>query len=394
MIAEIETERYRRSQIPDDEKVISFAGLSGRETGKQNIQGNSAVIFTTEELKKLPKKYQEEFRTGRTVAHVRKKDNGSFEIRCQVNKINLSVASKFLDDAKARFVKKLADALSGKLAAKKKKSVTLGEYMERWLETVKKPYIKESSYNAYLFVYHHDIKPKFGKVPLAKISSFDIQEYLNGFARIKKFKTAEKVSAMLTSLFAYAVADDVITKSPMLKIKLAVRDVKHGQALTRDEEKALIAAFYSNPTPLMQCFILCLYTGLRRSEVASAEVSDNFITVVSAKQRKGLKTKKRKIPISPMLKTHLRLIDFAEVRKVPMVTMSCRSPVLIPGHHMHDLRHTFITRCQECGIPREVVSLWSGHVADSSITSTVYTHLENNEELQLREIAKFSYFLS
>ncbi|MBQ8725495.1 MAG: hypothetical protein IJY84_00090 [Clostridia bacterium] len=63
----------------------------------------------------------------------------------------------------------------------------------------------------------------------------------------------------------------------------------------------------------------------------------------------------------------------------------------MPTHHLHELRHTFITRCQEVGIRREIVSLWAGHVADTSITSTVYTHLEKNEQIQLDEIKKFNY---
>ena len=66
----------------------------------------------------------------------------------------------------------------------------------------------------------------------------------------------------------------------------------------------------------------------------------------------------------------------------------------LPSHHCHDLRHTFITRAQECGIKRELVSLWAGHAADSSITSTVYTHLEQNEEHQIKEMSLFFYELS
>ena len=64
-----------------------------------------------------------------------------------------------------------------------------------------------------------------------------------------------------------------------------------------------------------------------------------------------------------------------------------------PGHHLHDLRHTFITRCQECYTSREMVSIWAGHSTDRSITSIVYTHLEQYEERQLEEIKKFDYEL-
>ena len=63
------------------------------------------------------------------------------------------------------------------------------------------------------------------------------------------------------------------------------------------------------------------------------------------------------------------------------------------NHHLHDLRHTFITRVQECGIRREYASLWAGHKADNSITSNIYTHLEQNKEVQIEEIKKFQYEL-
>ena len=49
------------------------------------------------------------------------------------------------------------------------------------------------------------------------------------------------------------------------------------------------------------------------------------------------------------------------------------------------------TRAQECGIRREIVSLWAGHQADSSITTTVYTHFQERSELQIQEMEKYSY---
>lgn len=40
-----------------------------------------------------------------------------------------------------------------------------------------------------------------------------------------------------------------------------------------------------------------------------------------------------------------------------------------------------------------MASIWAGHSTDRSITSTVYTHLEQYEERQLEEIKKFDYEL-
>ena len=136
-----------------------------------------------------------------------------------------------------------------------------------------------------------------------------------------------------------------------------------------------------------------LYTGIRRSELSSVNIDNDFITVNCAKLRKGKKEKERKIPISPMLKNHLSKIDVEKIKTLKMTNISKTFKEFMPAHHLHELRHTFITRCQEVGIRRELASLWAGHVADTSITSTVYTHLEKNESIQLEEIKKFNYKL-
>lgn len=112
-------------------------------------------------------------------------------------------------------------------------------------------------------------------------------------------------------------------------------------------------------------------------------VDDKWVTVTTAKQRKGKSEKIRRIPISPMLKNVMSLIDVEKIVNVSPGVLTKRIKEYFPTHHLHDLRHTFIPRCQECGIQREIVSLWAGHAADSSITSTVYTHLEQYEDNQL-----------
>ena len=112
---------------------------------------------------------------------------------------------------------------------------------------------------------------------------------------------------------------------------------------------------------------------------------------MTAKQRKGMKEKSRSIPISPMLKQVLPLIDIEAIKAVSLNPLTKHFKDIFPNHHLHDLRHTFITRAQECGIRREIVSLWAGHRADSSITTTVYTHFQERSELQIQEMEKYHY---
>lgn len=45
-----------------------------------------------------------------------------------------------------------------------------------------------------------------------------------------------------------------------------------------------------------------------------------------------------------------------------------------PEHKLHDLRHTFATRCIESGVSMKVVQTWLGH-ARLDTTASIYTHL-------------------
>ena len=148
-----------------------------------------------------------------------------------------------------------------------------------------------------------------------------------------------------------------------------------------------------NPTIYNQAFALILYTGIRRAELSSLTIENGWVHLISAKQRKNCKVKSREMPVSPMLQRILPLIQTDKFSEIAPALLTRHFKKICPNHHLHDLRHTFITRAQECGIRREIVSLWAGHKADSSITSLVYTHLNQNKEVQTDEMKKFDYQL-
>ena len=147
--------------------------------------------------------------------------------------------------------------------------------------------------------------------------------------------------------------------------------------LTKEEENTLIKAMKDKPSSIYyQAYIFMMYTGLRRSELGSIIVDEKWLTLTTGKQRKGMKEKNRSLPISPMLRKVLPFIDIEKIKTASTRVLTDRTKEVFENHHLHDLRHTFITRAQECGIRREIVSLWAGHKADSSITTTVYTHFQ------------------
>jgi len=130
--------------------------------------------------------------------------------------------------------------------------------------------------------------------------------------------------------------------------------------------------------------------GLRKSELKSIEVIDNrWLQCETSKERLGQNVVLRKIPFTPMVKRILPQIDFDKAREANLNTISTRLKRLLPNHHPHELRHTFISRCRECGVESEVVSIWAGHSLSGTITSTVYTHY--SDEFQLKEAEKVKY---
>ena len=346
--------------------------------------------FNQKEMEKMPLFYKHLFITGDVVAHWRERSGNLIEIRCQIKGKKITASAKTKEAAAQKFIEKLEER-ARTLAEHPQSGVTFYEYAQKWLETVKKPNVKATTYEDYLSTFNMHLFPAFGKLKLTDIKQFDVQKHLNALLAVGKSRTAHKQLQILRSIFEYAIADDLIVKSPMILIKLPYHEETHGEALTKDEETKLVESCITSNTRSGKAIVFMLYTGLRRSELATVRLEDGFAIVVSAKQRKGRKEKSRAIPISPRLRRFLPNLeqDVATFKDLYMNRLSRKFKEWLPDHHLHELRHTFITRCQECGISRELVSVWAGHKADNTMTSNVYTHF--SAEFQKAEILKFDY---
>ena len=58
----------------------------------------------------------------------------------------------------------------------------------------------------------------------------------------------------------------------------------------------------------------------------------------------------------------------------------------LPRMTLHELRHTFITRCHEKGIDELIIQKWVGHAKGSRMTKAVYTHINDDNELKSIEL--------
>ena len=64
----------------------------------------------------------------------------------------------------------------------------------------------------------------------------------------------------------------------------------------------------------------------------------------------------------------------------------------LPRMTLHELRHTFITRCHEKVIDELIIQKWVGHAKGSRMTKVVYTHINNETELKSIELLNASNY--
>lgn len=137
----------------------------------------------------------------------------------------------------------------------------------------------------------------------------------------------------------------------------------------------------------MDALLVLRYFGLRKSKLKSLEIIDGkWLQCETSKERLGQIVVLRKIPFTCKVKEVLPYIDLEKAKCTNLNTVSTRMKRLLPNHYPHELRHTFISRCMECGVLSEVVSIWAGHSLSGTIITTVYTHY--SEEFQLKEAEK------
>lgn len=368
--------------------------IKGEEEKAPQPRGRqkTGIRFTKQEMKKMPMKYRKIFAHEDIIVPYRLRKDGVYEARVRRKDLHIEVSARDFAALKEKFIRALHKEEEPVPAAiKNPAAANFGEFTLQWLE-VKEALVKPSTFKEYDRLCRKNLIPAFGQHTLSQIDRDKLQSYLLGFVKEGKHRTAEKLADLLRCIFDVA-ADDYKIPSPMAKVVLPRYQTKKGSALTYEEEAKLVRYCRENADNAATDAILALlYFGMRQSELATMRVKDGkWLEIETSKERLGQDVVLRRAPFTPMARKVLPFIDFEKARTTNTRTIASTIKRVLPDHHVHELRHTYVSRCKECGVAGEVVSIWVGHSLTGTITSTVYTHY--SEEFQLREAEKVNYAL-
>jgi len=270
-------------------------------------------------------------------------------------------------------------------------NITLLDWYNKWLELYKSDVRKTTiaDYKASLNYMNNILNCK-----LCDLTSLQINEML---ANIEFERRKQKVYELLHDLLGKAVSNEVIDKNPLASILKPKHKRKSGEALSNEDEAVLESYFKEK---CLDIFLICLYQGLRKSEMLALTIDDvdfknkllNINKSLDAYNVLGKTKNESSERIQPLLDKTLkifekyrnctgRIFNISQKQCQKLFEKSLAECNITKKYTIHSLRHTFITRCQEEKIPLHIIQKWVGHVPGSKVTSEIYTHARTQAEL-------------
>ena len=267
------------------------------------------------------------------------------------------------------------------------------------------------------------IKPQIGSIPLADLTSLDLQRFythlLDG-GRVDRIeakkkpkglapKTVRNIHQMIGSAYNLALEQRLVTKNPTQGCALPKVEHKEMKTLTADQ----LSTFFheAKDSGVYELYYLDLATGLRRGELLGLKWTDvdlvrGILKIQRAISRQNgkvveapLKTKNayRTLPLSAdaiSVLMHQRRKTGSSEWVFPSPTGCPMSPdsvlhmlhrVLkragLPRIRFHDLRHTFATMALQNGVDVKTVSSMLGHYS-AGFTLDTYAHVTTDAQLK------------
>lgn len=283
-----------------------------------------------------------------------------------------------------------ADLRRGEWADPQDGRITLAQWWDKWGRT---RVIEKATTDKDASHWRNHVEPRWGRVRLASITSWDVEAWLADMARAKVGATTRAQSfRLLRHLLTDATSHRLIKSDPTAGVKAPAIPKHVDRFLTVEEYDRLEEAM---PTDRDRCMVrLMAYAGLRWQEVAGLHAHRVDLAgrrlLVQEVQRRDTSIKdipksragQRVVPIGPELVGLLRPllmdglvfpgVDYTNWRRRVFVPAVRRADLADPQPTPHDLRHTYGTWLAGNGVPPIDIMALMGH--ESLRTTERYMH--------------------
>src|SRR5215208_1886898 len=141
-------------------------------------------------------------------------------------------------------------------------SITVGEYLERWLKDSVRGTVRQSTYERYEYAVHPYTRLGLGRIKLKSLTPVHVR----GFYREKLDSglspaTVHKLHVVLRKALSQAVSDGLIPRNVAESMKVSQTGRKEIRPLTQEQTRALLEATRNDR--LEALYVLAIATGLR-----------------------------------------------------------------------------------------------------------------------------------
>ena len=348
---------------------------------------------------------------------ITKRDDGRWMARYTVRTIKgpkrRTVYGRTRAEASAKLAKAMADRDNGLIFDAG--SLTVGEYLDRWLSNSVKDTVRERTYERYEEIIRLHIKPALGQLKLKALTPAHVQDfYRDRLDTGLSPATVQKIHVILHKSLSQAVSWSLVPRNVGEAVKAPRPAPKEMQPLSPDEARRLLDT--AGGDSLEALYVLAIHTGMRQGELLGLKWEDVDLTANVIRVRRTLlrikgrivlgepKTKKSRRTVhltgaaSRALEEHLgrqlkdmeRLGDlyrdqglvFTTEVGTPINPTNLRkrsfTPLLqkasLPRVRFHDLRHTCATLLLTKNVHPKYVQELLGHTT-VSITLDTYSHV-------------------
>ena len=346
---------------------------------------------------------------------VRQRENGTWEARCTINGKRKSFYGEKQSDVLKAMRAALKDSDDGVYFEPQR--MTVGSWLDIWLEEYVAPSVKPLTYSTYKYKASTHIKPALGKIKLSKLNPTQIQAFYNkmledGFSP----KTIKDVHGIVRKSLDQALKLRYIGINPADACTLPKVIKKELKPLAEDEMLALLHQI-DDGEPLKDLFVVALFTGMRRGEIcglpwSAVNLREGTITVkqqICSNEETGgyyiASTKNEKVrvlTVAPFIVETLRKVKAKQTADHLRMGLAWKNEYDLvftnpEGHYInpstaykhfkkqaakigrpdarfHDLRHTYAVTALQEGDDVKTLQQNLGH-ATSSFTLDVYGHV-------------------